>query len=252
MISLRRPAAVVLLATGLLMSHAGCATTPPASERAQLGTIGVVLWQVAAKRVDVPAKGAGEGAARGAAAGRRVFSTTRLAIAFILMPLGAAFGAMGGAALADDAAKVEAAERTLVAAFTSFQPDVAVRDRFMEAARNHTRLPIVALPSAIETAGVGTILEIKVRQFHLQGKGPVNPPFVLVMNVRARLLRVGSLEEIREKSFTYESQGRAFLDWAAGNAWPLRDEFDRAAISLAKDMVVRMFPGDLSTNDIRP
>jgi len=235
-----------LLTIAVIIGEGGCIAAKQPSERAQLGTVGVVLRQLGPKRLDLPAKGGGEGTARGATAGARMALYGTGPLGLILWPFGAALGAVAGAAGAEDEAKVKAAQETLLAALNGFRPGEAIRDRLVDVARERTSLPLVVLPSPIETQGADTILEITVREFHLRGNGPINPPFRLIVGVRARLLRVGDFAEIRDKTFQYESRDRTFLEWAADNAQPLRNEFDGVTGHLARDIIVRMFSVDLS------
>ena len=121
-----------LLTIAVIIGEGGCIAAKQPSERAQLGTVGVVLRQLGPKRLDLPAKGGGEGTARGATAGARMALYGTGPLGLILWPFGAALGAVAGAAGAEDEAKVKAAQETLLAALNGFRPGEAIRDRLVD------------------------------------------------------------------------------------------------------------------------
>lgn len=253
-------AAVSWLILTLLIGQWGCATAPKRlseQDLAPLKTIGVASARlVPTPMLDVPAKGAGAGAGRGAMigtagmveAGPRSGSPLAL-VAIALTPVAAAVGAVVGAAKAESAAKVEDSEATLRAALDGARLQETLKDRFLEAAQGRTRLSFIPLPPQPPTSrfeqgahetlggeGIAAILEIGVF-VHLQALGSINPPFALIAVARTRLTRAADGSEIHVQTFRYESKKHKFTEWAAGDANLLRRELDTAATTLSKRIV---------------
>ena len=88
--------------------------------------------------------------------------------------------------------------------------------------------------------GIDTVLEIGVERLGLAGSG-INPPLTLVMNSRARLIRVSDGAELYLNTLVYHSRKRKLRDWGADNAQPFREEVDRAYQGLAERFVEYLF-----------
>jgi len=235
------PVATLLFVIPIVGGQAGCATTTRTDERLAVGTVGVVLVPYTRPLMEVPAKGSGEGAARGAAA---VGHALDRGIFVILAPVGAAIGAAVGAAAAEDAAKVNEAERALLAALRTSQPLDAVRKQLIEQARARPRVSVIALPGPLETQGADSVLELRLLAFHLKGHGSVDPPFTLMLRVHTRLIRLSDGTHVDDKTFNYESRKLKFIEWAADGSRALREEVDRAAVNLGKEIRARLDAGD--------
>lgn len=61
------------------------------------------------------------------------------------------------------------------------------------------------------------------------------------MSTRARLVRVDDGAELYTREWVYRSGTRKFVEWAANNAQPLRDELDRGLQALAEQIVDELF-----------
>lgn len=239
---MRRPLSLALAA--MLAGGAGGCATATKSERsnARAQRIGIVLNMSAPPGFNIPAKGAGAGAARGVAEGARGLSGQ----AVIFLPLVVPIAAIVGALLAEDAARVEEAEVTLRAALSGLKPAEAVRDRLVEVAHKETLHSLVALSGPLDTEGFDTVVELTVFKYHLRGDGSINPPFRLILSVRARAVRVADGRLLHEETFESESEKRKFVEWAENDAQPLREALDNVALKLANDIVARVLVRDLS------
>lgn len=240
------------LAAMVWWSTGGCATARPPLSGIPPQRIGIVLNMSMPPAFNVPAKGAGEGAARAArgvaagALGGGGGGAPGAAAAILLLFVGVPIGAIVGALKAEDAARVEEAETTLRAALTTLKPAEVVRDRLIEVAQKETHHSVVALPGPLDTEGIDTVVELTVFKYQLRGDGPINPPFRLILGLRTRLIRIPDGTLIHEETFDSESEERKFIEWAENDAQPLRDGLDSVALKLANDVVARVLARDLS------
>ncbi len=242
---------LLVLMAAVLVGRGGCATAtrPQTVSDIPPQRIGIVLNTSSRPGYNVPAKGAGAGAALGAGAG---LGAARSEIGVILMPFAVVIGAIIGAANAEDAARVEEAESTIKGALSSLKPAEVVRDRVIEVGRSDTRHSLAALAGPLDIEGVDTVLELAVQEFSLRGDGQINPPFSLILGVRTRVIRAADGTQIHEEMFEAKSQKLKFVEWAANNAQPLRDELDRAALALARDIVAGILRRDVSRKSEEP
>ncbi|MGH7404737.1 MAG: hypothetical protein ACREJA_02515 [Candidatus Methylomirabilales bacterium] len=171
----------------------------------------------------------------------------------LLSPVVALGGAIYGAIAADSAEKVEATEATFKKALADLKIQETFRDRVLQVARDETRQTFVPVEhrgptilneevsySFLTAEAIDTILEVGVTRFGLEGEG-INPLLPLVISTRARLVRVDDGAELYTREWVYRSRKRKFVEWAANNAQPLRDELDRAHQSLAEQIVDELF-----------
>jgi hypothetical protein len=260
---------IVWLSLMFLMGQVGCALAPQGPPppllsdevRESLGTIGVVSARFAPKaHLEAPTSGKGSGAAKGAAAGFFGMISGAAsaggyggAIAILLAPVAGLVGAVVGAVEAESAATVEESAAALQNALAELKIQETMRDRVLQVAQEQTRYPFVLLEdrgltaygeevrySASADEGIDTILEVSVPKLGLLGGG-VNPPLPLVMIADARLISVADGRELYAHTWKYRSGTRKFVEWAANNAQPLRDEIDRAYQSLAEQIVKELF-----------
>lgn len=175
------------------------------------------------------------------------------AVLLLLSPVVALGGAIYGAIAAETADKVEAAEAIFKNTLADLKIQETFRDRVLQVARDETRHPFVLLSeggptapgedvgySSIVSQGIITILEVSVKKLGLPGVG-INPPLPLVMSAGARLVRVDDGEELYTREWVYMSRKREFVEWAANNAQPLREELERASQTLAEQVVDELF-----------
>ena len=261
-----RPIGLVAL---LLLGQVGCASQPymlplPPSEqvRAQFGIVGVVVPRfVPTTAFQTPAKGwaagAGRGMSFGMAAGVAAASGTYLGSGILLLPIFGLVGGIVGGATAPSAATVEEAEATLKTAITDVSEgkvQEALQDRLVTVSQNNTRGRVVPLPAqepfasdapvgyrALASEGIDTVLEVSVRQLGLAGAWTPNPLLAVVLTVRTRLMRVADGTDLYVSTVEYQSPPRTFIEWAASNAQPFRDELERAYAILAEKIVEEVF-----------
>ncbi len=254
----------------LLIGQWGCATPrytllplPSEEVRANIGTVGVVSARFPPEaQLEAPTGGKWSGAGKGAAAG--FFGAMQAGaqaggygggLAILLSPVFAMGGSIYGAIAAESAEKVQEAEATLNKVVAVLKIQEAMRDRVLQVARNETRQSFVPLEdrgptipneevsySSLTSEGVDTILEISVTKFELPGL-PLwpNPPPPLIISVCGRLLKSADGTELYGRPWVYRSGTRKFVEWAANNAEPLRDEVDRGLQALAEQIVEEIF-----------
>ena len=259
--------AILLVATA---GHVGCArpTTsaprllpPPPGEivRSSLTSVALAPAQSSPKFdvVDGPAKGTGQGVARGALLGA-VYTLgggafggpIGLVASVFLAPVGAVGGGIVGGMTAESAAKVDervaAAARSLSA--RQIQEDLV--NRVAVIGREETSSTFTVLAAAGQRAdyralvfdGVQAVLEISVVELSLRGRtGEIDPSLSLAMAVKTRLVRTDDGAEIYANSLTYSGgQGRTLAEWLEA-AELLQDELDRAGTIVAEKIVDEVF-----------
>ena len=252
---------------------AGCAgpTTsrllpPPPSENIRSGLAKVA---VASGRfpptfdiVDGPAKGAGQGAVRGALLGAAytmgggaLAGPIGLVASTFLLPVGAVGGGIVGVVTAESAAKVEERVATLSRSLSprKFQNDLV--NRVAETGREQTSGTFLVLAErtmvnlngraeyrSLVEDGTPTVLEINVMELSLRGRtAEVDPSLNLAMTVKTRLLRTADDAELYSNTLTYSGgRGRPLIDWL-DDADLLRVEVDRATQVVAEKIVDEVF-----------
>lgn len=265
---------ITLLSITLLTGQWGCALAPKDSSpphfppsllseevREDLGAIGVVSVDVVPEaHLEAPTSGKGSGAGKGAATGFFSMIAAGLqsgdgygaALGIALAPVVALGGAVYGAVAAESAATVEESEAALQNALANLRIQEALRDRVLQVAKQQTRHHFVLLASAFDEEvsysslageGIDTIIELSAPMLAIglfSGKG-INPPLPLFLGACTRLVRVADGAELYSSGWVYRSRTRKFVEWAANNAQPFRDELDRAVLSLAETVVDEMF-----------
>lgn len=192
-----------------------------------------------------PAKGAGEGAARGA----------KLSVGFIRDPFALLFvgppaalvGAVVGAARAEPAAQLDAKAGALKAAMEELKVPQTfhryVGDRLQELTSAPASRVIFEEPAS-------TILEVVVEQVGLADETQpselqaINPPLSFVFTERTRLIRASDGAELYGHWLTYRGRPRPLGDWFVKNSinsMLLREEAERACRELAERLVDEVF-----------
>ncbi len=262
-VPIRRPH-IALLALTVLIGQWGCAagriTVPPEplseEARANLGTTGVVSARFSPEaQLEGPTSGKGSGSAKGIAAlffglilGGTAAAGFGAAFGVLLAPVFGMGGAVYGAIAAESAATVGEAEGTLKKIVADLKIQESMQDCVLQMAREQTRYSFILLDdwgptvpgegvdySSLTIEGVNTILEISVERLGLLGEG-INPPLPLVMSTRARLVKANDGTELYAGTWVYQSRTRKFVEWAANDAQPFREEVDRASQSLATEI----------------
>ena len=266
-----RRAVVLLASVAVLAGCAGPTTTslllpPPPGEDIRSGLTKVAIasgrFPPKFEIVDGPAKGAGQGAARGALlgaaytiGGASLAGPIGLVASTFLVPVGAVGGSIVGGVTAEPAAKVE--ERVAAVA-RSLSPRTIQNDlvnRVAETGREQTSgaFTVMAETSAVTLNGraeyrslvedgISTVLEISVIELALRGRtAEIDPSLNLAMTVKTRLLRTADDAELYKSSLTYSGgRGRTLAEWLDDGAL-LRAEIDRATEIVAEKIVDEVF-----------
>jgi hypothetical protein len=233
----------------MLLVQGGCATTQrwqpaalPAELRTQLGRVGVV----AARFGPVPAmERPGTGKLRGAALG---------------LLFGGPYGAILGAGTYEWADRVQKAEAALQRAFGELNVQRTLQDRLVALARDEARVDLVPGGDVgpigpeetdvdyrpLAAAGIDTILEVSMTRLGLRNPYPdtggPNPPLVLSMTTRLRLIRSEAGTELYREELNHRSGSRTFVEWAAHDAQAFRATLDAAYTNVARDIIRLVLP----------
>lgn len=244
-------------------------TEHPSKEMlANLGALGITsVDYLPLQTIVIPAKGVGQGAARGAEinAERGAHSGVICYYAAIIcVPgfaiVGALVGSVYGAIAAPSASTVEEAESAVNAALASVGFQESMKHEVLKAAKAQTDHPVVlagpstgfALPS--DRGGTAnTLLEVTVVAVHLtpnpghdgdsgdlQSLG-LDPDLRLRMIALATLVRVSDGAKLKYRAFEFSSVPHTFAEWAANRAGLLRQVIEQAQQRLADDMAYWVF-----------
>lgn len=248
-----RPLALVL-AIAVLIAHSGCTAAvdprrvrlpPPPSEavRSQLGAVRITAGGSApALLFKAPAKGAGEGAMRGAALGLGGTVVPGAGLPpsglILLAPVGATVGAVVGAARAESAATVEEQE----AAIRKILGEVKIQEEFLDCVARALReeSPQIALVAS-GGESPATILEVAIETVGLDAPWSINPPLTFVVTERTRLIRASDGAELYRHWLTYRGQTRPLGHWVAQGGTLVQEEAGRVCIDLAEWLVDEVF-----------
>lgn len=268
----RRAIAIVLGVT-FFVGQVGCAHPLylPEDIRAQLGTIGVVSPRFAPEvTLDMPAKGAGGGAGRGAAEGAAgAFGVPAevgcsgvdwepcalgLALGLALAVPGAIVGGVYGAIAAEPAESVEEVEARIRQVLAELKMQEALRDHVLQEARNQTRYTFILLTEegptepgeeityrAVRSEGVDMILEVSVQSVGFKGKWAINPPIAFSMTAHVRLIEVGDGTVHWDRSSPYTTSARPYTEWTVNDAQAFREALDSGYERLAEKIVDALF-----------
>jgi len=248
--ALRRGALVASVIASLL---AGCASTdsrllPPPSEqmRSHMMSVTVVAANSDPEMIfHGPAKGALEGAWRGARFGFVVplvaTSATPYgaALGVALAPIGALLGASIGAGAAESSAKVQERESVIRQTLLESQGRERARE-CVEAAVREQASHVSLAPSSAERPD--TILEITVERLGLSGDTWfINPDVQFVMSQRARIVRASDGAELHAQAITWRGQFRPLEQWAAEDGAPVKEAVRRACRDIAEALIDELF-----------
>jgi hypothetical protein len=259
--------AILLVATA---GHTGCATPttsvprllpPPPGEivRSSLTSVALAPARFSPKFdvVDGPAKGARQGAARGALLGA-VYTLgggafggpIGLVASVFLAPVGAVGGGIVGGMTAESAAKVEERVAAVARRLSARHVQEDLVNRVAAIGREETSSTFSLLAPAgqrtdyraLVVDGVQAVLEISVVELLLRGRtGEIDPSLSLAMAAKTRLVRTDDGAEIYANSLTYSGgQGRTLAEWLE-EAELLDDELDRACTIVAEKIVDEVF-----------
>ena len=273
---------IYLILLAGLIGAPGCAFNRPSipeTLRAETPTIGVVLRPTDPDvELQIPRKGwlsnTGRGAMRGSViGGYGIYCNYGMVFCVpVLATVGALSGAIYGAVAAESASEWEQAE----SAFKEILPDLKIQqrvsDHVVDFARNQTAYRVIRVetedPSskdekteyrALASKDIDAVLELTELAVHLRPSGiVVNPPRILMMDARARLIRTSDGALLDERVITDgtligadSNVARSLATWADQNAQVFREEVTQAAQRLAQQVVKELFSDTHSENDVQ-
>jgi hypothetical protein len=187
----------------------------------------------------------GEGAA---GAARAIMTTPNLgnpqleavvgAVEFVLAPFAAGYGAIssGRRVLASD--KLAEANEQLTQAMRSMSGPEHLQELLLEAASQSTRRRLVSMEAGAAARptpeSVSAVVESTVEGLQLQRTGHGDDNYVLVMKVRARVVRVADGAVLFDRRYEFRSEKAMFVDWARGGG------FESVAQTGYRDLAERM------------
>ena len=169
--------------------------------------------------VSVPAKGAIEGAGRGAAIGAVApalvgaqGNPSTFVLGIMLTPFAAVIGTGIGAAGALPAEEVEKAEQVVKTAFSEIDLHERLASALRQRVEADTGRPVVAttpgptggedLPDYAAAAGADAVIEVRVVKVALEGPWSINPPVKVVLDARARLIHLSGGQLLWDRSLS--------------------------------------------------
>jgi len=266
---------LLLLASGCAVRQAPKPMAPQEIDvlKTRLGLIGLtVARHVPRIKVQIPSKGAKEGANDGAEVG----ALTPIVISFeamqgcndpyclllpvaglVLAPVGAVVGGVSGMITADSPEMVSEREVSIRDALAKLRMQENMSDQFLSRFTNLKTFPFTIIHEAgpiiegekpdyrqFKSNGISTINEIDVKKLKLIGRGKVRPDLYVQLEVQARLISTTDNTEIYCKVFTCSSKDDKFEVWAAQGAKKFRDEIESCYNDVADWLVNDMYVND--------
>ncbi len=271
------PRAVVVFLVLLVLAQSGCAlarrSVPTEKDRRSFGVVGVAAGRFTPEAgLDVPAKGALQGAGLGASvsvlvgfgAGAYTFHPYGLAVGGAAGIAFSPIAALIGAGSAMPGGEAAASDESIRAMSAPLDPQGALRDAVFEAARDAASRRLLLLgdvgPAAagdnvdysfMADRGVDTVLEVAVQRIGLSSsQWGSDPPLRFSMEARCRLVQVRGGRTLLATALRTTGENAAPLSsWTAGDGMRYREEFRRRARDLASRIVydlflLYLFPGE--------
>lgn len=270
----------LILLAGLIGAP-GCASKrPPIPETliVETPTIGVVLRPTDPDvELQIPRKGWLSNTGRGAVAGSKIGALGIYCYYGLIfcVPAFATAGAMGGAiygaVAAEPASEWEQAESAFKGILSDLKIQQRVSDHIVDVARSQTPSRVIRVESqdlssqdekaeypALSGKGIDAVLELTELAVYLRPSGiVVNPPRILMMDARARLIRTSDGALLDERVITDgtligadSNVARSLATWTDQNAQVFRAEVTQAAQRLAQQVVKELFSDTHSPNDM--
>ena len=271
----------LILLAGLIGAP-GCASKRPTIPEALLAetpTIGVVLRPTDPDvELQIPGKGWLSNTGRGAMSGSVIggFGIYCGYGIFLCVPAFATVGVIGGAIYGAVAAEPASEWEQAESAFKEILPDIKIQqrvsDHVVDFARSQTPYRVIRLvneyPSfkdektgfrVLASRGIDAVLELTELAVHLRPSGiVVNPPRILMMDARARLIRTSDGALLDERVITDgtligtdSNVAWSLATWADQNAQVFREEVTQTAQRLAQQVVKELFSDTHSPNDVQ-
>ncbi len=250
----------------------------------QLGTIGVTTARYLPQvEVQMPPRGAKEVAIYGAKYGAAVTIYTSIEMiqvcadpgCVILLPLlgvslapfgaaaGAAAGALVGAIRADPVDKVEWCLVNVTEAIEKLHMQEEMYNHFLSSLSDLGMFTVTELPresgpesdkdvsdySRMRDLGVDTVIEISVRKLTLICYGYIKPYLALNLEIQLRVISPLNNGELYCKSYEHLSEMEKLEVWAAQDSQKLRDEIEKAYVTVAEKAVDELYVKDYYHRD---
>jgi len=263
-------AAGAALCVGLLLFETACTPGPrplPASQRAELGSIGLVC-AVYPPEIGALTPASGRLAAAGRKSAHWAMSATEgifsggsgggsgngyVLVAYLLLAtafvtVAAVGGLAAGAIQGGVKGPLAEQERDVRTTLQQAEPQ---RLLGTEVARLGVQagLPVRLLeipgpadpeerPTYQELAGSGidSVIEIAVERLLLQGEYDIDPPLIFRMTARVRVVRVLDGRTLYDQEIPYQGEEHRFAEWAAGQGSRLRREVEAGFAALAQQI----------------
>jgi hypothetical protein len=264
------PASVVLcgLAACTLIGCAGAPPPPNEAARSAIKSIAVVSPAVGAlvhesRLPPDPGSSALLGSARGALAGAGEGMRISLSpgsgaagvvVALALIPVGAAVGAIIGAANAAPPAELEFVGAELGRLARADEIRSALQAHVAKAARNLQSRPVVAPPPeetgaasippnyrGLAERGVDTVVEVRLRSYGIaadKGRNPLLVPYIIA---EVRLVRAADGTELYAREFRRVGSVQRLAHWRTAGPGVLAQELDRTSAALGESIVEELF-----------
>jgi hypothetical protein len=270
----------LILLAGLIGAP-GCAFNRPSIPEtlmAETPTIGVVLRPTDPDvELQIPRKGwlsnTGRGAVRGSViGGLGIYCGYGFFLCVpVLAPAGAMGGAIYGAVAAEPASEWRHAESAFKGTLSDLKIQQRVSDHIVDFARSQTPSRVIRVESqdpssqdekaeypALSGKGIDAVLELTELAVYLRPSGiVVNPPRILIMDARARLIRTSDGALLDERVITDgtligadSNVARSLATWTDQNAQVFCAEVTQAAQRLAQQVVKELFSDTHSPNDV--
>jgi len=148
-------------------------------------------------------------------------------------------GGVVGAVVAPSAKSVRTSEEVLRGALEANPMQSSLRDEVLASARAAGR---DLGPASPERAGAS--LEVALTRVGTEGSG-VDPPLLVFMNARARIVRASDGAELFAADYRYEGERRTLREWSAERGAPLLHALETGYATLGAqifDGVFRLYP----------
>jgi len=269
-------AAALLLQTGCA-TPSGRATSPPDdATRARLGNVAVIALSTSREiSLEIPtsrSEAAGEAATQ-AGLGWLEHPDPHGAPVYVLwVPFGLVLGGAYGAVAGESKEKIADAVNALTNATAGVAFEERLRDHILAAAGRAAIHPLMTVASpppeemaskpyvpdplrmpdfglihaeprydSLTNQGIVTVLEIETYSPALQGGAGFNPRLAFSVDVSVRLVAVCGGRELYSDYLQYRGPKRRFVDWAAHQAQPFREELERCLQNLSEEIVRQAF-----------
>lgn len=190
----------------------------------------------------------------GVVIGQIVLPVVYVGVCYILTVPVTIFGSLGGffggAFPPGEPPEYEETEAILRHTLANYPIQETLQNAFLKEARARTSHTFVVVPEegpqtdeGMVGQSVDTVLELSVQRIWLKGvddrEGEMNPPMVLALVVRARLVRGTEKTVWYDQTFVQETKKRLYKEWPY--YYRFRTDIEKALQSLAEQLVNELF-----------